>query len=152
MPTLITQERADTADASMLVEELDAHLETLYPIESRHGLSVQRLISENVAFFVSRHDGAPAGCGGIKFVTSEYGEIKRMYVRPQFRGLGLGKLMLNHLIEHALARNINVIRLETGIHQHQAIRLYEGEGFLRIPPFPPYREDPNSRCYEKRLA
>ena len=46
------------------------------------------LIADSVAFFVIRERGVPAGCGGIKFFGIEYGEIKRMYVRPQFRGLG----------------------------------------------------------------
>jgi hypothetical protein len=46
-----------------LISELEAHPEPLYPQESRHGLSVARLIEEQVAFFVIRHDGEPAGCG-----------------------------------------------------------------------------------------
>ena len=44
------------------------------------------------------------------------------------------------------------MRLETGIHQQAAIRLYERLGFRRIPPFGPYTDDPLSRCYEKSLA
>lgn len=74
-----------------------------------------------------------------------------MYVRPVFRGRGLGRRMLDHLVEHARARGLMVIRLETGIHQHEAIALYECSGFRRIPPFGPYRDDPVSRCYEKRI-
>jgi hypothetical protein len=46
---------------------------------------------------------------------------------------------------------VDLLRLETGIHQAAAIRLYEGLGFQRIPPFGPYTEDPLSRCYEKRI-
>jgi len=83
---------------------------------------------------------------------SEYGEIKRMYVRPQFRGLGLAKRMLHHLAAHALAHHVTLLRLETGIHQREAIALYEQWGFRRIPPFGPYTDDPLSRCYEKRLT
>ncbi|MET0850397.1 MAG: GNAT family N-acetyltransferase [Candidatus Rokuibacteriota bacterium] len=151
MATTVTPEHPASLDATALIAELDAHLEPLYPRESRHGFSVQKLIADAVAFFVIRDDGVPAGCGGIKLFGTEYGEVKRMYVRPQFRGVGLGKLMLDHLSDYARSHGVEVLRLETGIHQHAAIRLYEGEGFQRIPPFGPYREDPVSRCYEKRL-
>jgi GNAT superfamily N-acetyltransferase len=148
----ITSEHPASPDATALIAELDAHLEPLYARESRHGFSVARLIAERVAFFVIRADGSPAGCGGIKLFDGEYGEIKRMYVRPQFRGQKLGKQMLDHLADYAASHGINLLRLETGIHQLAAIRLYEQEGFRRIPPFGSYRADPVSVCYEKRLA
>lgn len=151
MPVCITPERPDTADARALISELEAQLEPLYPPESRHGYSVGKLIAEAVTFFLIRHDGAPAGCGGIKFFGTEYGEIKRMYVRPQFRGLGFGKMMLNHLEDVARSQGVGILRLETGIHQDAAINLYERMGFRRIPPFGEYREDPLSRFYEKHV-
>ena len=152
MPIHVTAERPDTPDATALITELQAHLESFYPPESRHGFSIERLIAEGVPFFVLRADGQPAGCGGVKLFGRDYGELKRMYVRPPFRGAGYGELLVNHLAAYVLARGITLLRLETGIHQEAAIRLYERLGFARIPPFPPYREDPLSRCYEKRLA
>lgn len=151
MPTIIVEQRPDSADAIQLISELEAHLAGLYPKESRHGFSVEKLLREAVAFFVVRHDGMPAGCGGIQLFGTEYGEVKRMYVRPQFRGLGLGKLMLNHLAGYARQRGVAILRLETGIHQTEAISLYERFGFQRIPPFGSYRQDPLSACYEKRI-
>jgi putative acetyltransferase len=151
MPTLITAERPDAPNATALIQELDAHLTPLYPSESRHGLSVEKLLREQVAFFVTYQDGAAAGCGGVQLFGLEYAEIKRMYVRPQFRGLGLGRLMLEHLTAHAREHGIRLLRLETGIHQPEAIALYEGSGFRRIPPFGPYWDDPVSRCYEKEI-
>jgi GNAT superfamily N-acetyltransferase len=149
---IITPERPDTADALLLITELEAYLEPLYPRESRHGLSVERLIAENVPFFLLRWQGAPASCGGVKLFGSEYGEVKRMYVRPQYRGLGLAKRMLNHLEAYTRAHGIDLLRLETGVHQREAIGLYERMGFHRIPPFGNYPNDPLSLCYEKRLA
>jgi putative acetyltransferase len=121
MPTLIVAERPDTEDATTLIRELDEYLEPLYPQESRHGLRVEQLRREAVAFFVMRHDGMPAGCGGVQLLGTAYGEIKRMYVRPQFRGLGLGKLMLHQLAEYARQQGVAVLRLETGIYQSEAI-------------------------------
>jgi putative acetyltransferase len=149
---VITLERPDTTDAALLITELEAHLEPLYPRESRHGLSVEQLIAEEVAFFLVRWDGTPASCGGIKLVDADYGEVKRMYVRPQFRGSGLGKMMLRHLADYARAQGVDLLRLETGIHQREAIGLYERMGFRRIPPFGAYTDDPLSLFYEKHLA
>ena len=108
--------------------------------------------AEDVAFFLLRSDGAPASCGGVKLVGAEYGEVKRMYVRPRYRGFGFGKLMLRHLEDYARAHGVGLLRLETGIHQREAISLYERMGFHRIPPFGPYTDDPLSLCYEKSIG
>lgn len=151
MTPTITAEHPTSPEATALIAELDAHLEPLYPSESRHGFSVQKLVADSVAFFVLRVDGVPAGCGGIKLFGADYGELKRMYVRPEFRGLGLGKLMLDHLADYARSHQVGILRLETGIHQHAAIALYERKGFRRVPPFGDYTDDPVSRCYEKRI-
>jgi len=152
VPAFITAEHPDTPDALLLINELQTHLESFYPPESRHGFSVERLIADAVAFFVLRADGRPAGCGGIKLVGREYGELKRMFVRPEFRGAGFGEMLVEHLAAHALAHGVTLLRLETGIHQQAAIRLYERLGFRRIPPFGPYTNDPVSLCYEMRLS
>ena len=99
MSAIITRERPNSADAIALITELEAHLDPLYPAKSRHGYSVEKLLAQAVAFFVLRDNDTPAGCGGIQLFGTEYGELKRMYVRPQFRGLGYGKLLLNHLAD-----------------------------------------------------
>jgi len=143
--------RPDAPDAASLISELEAHLASIYPPESRHGFSIERLIAESVAFFVLRVKNQPAGCGGIKFIDGEYGEIKRMYVRPQFRLLGLGRVILDHLADYACKQSITVLRLETGMEQQAAIRLYERAGFRRISRFEPYVDSPLSLCFEKRM-
>jgi len=152
----LKQEPLDTgnARAALGISGLQAgeDVNPLYPPESHHGLNVDKLLQEAVAFFVMRHERIPAGCGGIKLFDTEYGEVKRMYVRPHFRGLGLGTLMLNHLAEYARQQGIEVLRLETGIHQLAAISLYERFGFQRIPPFGAYKEDPLSVFFEKRIT
>jgi putative acetyltransferase len=151
MTTMIVPERPDTADAVMLIDELEQHLAPFYPATSRHGYSVEKLIRQGVAFFVARQDGVPAGCGGVQFFGTEYGELKRMFVRPQFRGLGLAKLMLQHLEQYTRDHHIPLLRLETGIHQKEAIGLYERMGFQNIPRFGDYLDDPLSRFFEKKL-
>ena len=151
MGITIALETANSPDATALVEELDAHLIPLYPIESHHGLAVDALLSQRVEFFVARVDGQAAACGGLKFYGKEYAEVKRMYVRPGFRGLGLAKAILQRLEEHAAANEVRFLRLETGILQAEAIGLYELSGYTEIGPFGEYLPDPNSRFFEKHI-
>src|ERR1044072_5728655 len=101
MPTDITAERPDTPDAQALIAELEAHLAPQYPAASRHCYSVEKLLKSGVAFFVIRQDGRPAGCGGVQLFDEGYGEVKRMYVRPEYRGQGLARQMLDRLAAHA---------------------------------------------------
>jgi putative acetyltransferase len=101
---------------------------------------------------VLRYAGQPAGCGGVKMFGTEYGEVKRMYVRPAFRSRGLGKAILDRLAGHALEQGANVLRLETGIHQIEAIGLYQRWGLVRRPPFGEYKVDPMSIYFEKVLG
>lgn len=152
MTVTITRERPDTPDATALVAELDEYLLPLYPIESHHGLDVHQLIAEQVAFFVLRVDGAAAGCGGVRFCGSEYGEIKRMYIRPDYRGQGLSKLMVQHLEAYTHAQGVRTLRLETGILQYDAIGLYRCMGFVEIRHFGAYWDDPLSLFFEKQLG
>lgn len=152
MATIIDRERADSPDARALIAELERELDPLYPKTSRHGYSVDQLLRNGVAFFVTRHDGTPAGCGGVQVYGTEYAEIKRMYVRPGFRGLGLGTRMLEHLVEHGREHGVTLMRLETGIYQLEALALYERFGFRRIEPFGAYCPDALSVFYQMRIG
>ncbi|MEM6429966.1 MAG: GNAT family N-acetyltransferase [Deinococcota bacterium] len=149
----IQQERPDSPDAHMLIAELEAYLDPLYPPESRHGLSIEQLVTENVIFFVIRVDGSAAGCVGLKFfdMPESYAEVKRMYVAPQFRGQGLAKKLLDHASDVAMSRHITILRLEAGIYQPEALGLYEKIGFSKVSSFGNYTDDPLSVFYEKSL-
>lgn len=151
MQIRILPESPDSGDARALIAELDAHLTPLYPTESRHGYSVTQLLAQDVTFFVVRSGESAVGCCGIQLFGSEYAEVKRMYVRPTWRGMGYAKRMLQHLEEYARMREVPLLRLETGIYQAEATGLYERMGFYRIPPFGNYRADPLSLYYEKQL-
>src|SRR5262249_47956568 len=134
------------------IDELEAYLIPLSPAESRHGYSVGKLLAQNVAFFVIRVDGEAVGGGGIQIFGAEYGELKRMYVRPRKRGRRFAKLMLESLAAHARTRGIATLRLETGVAQIEAIGLYERSGFREIAPFGAYKLDPHSVFYEKQIG
>lgn len=150
MTITIVREQPNTSDAVTLINELEAYLEPMYPQESRHGYSIEKLLAEDVAFFVLRDEGMAAACGGLQ-LYDDYAEVKRMFTRPQFRGRGFARQMLEHLAAYALSQERPLLRLETGIHQHEAIAFYERAGFQRIPPFGAYREDPLSLFFEKAL-
>ena len=135
MPTLIAAERPDTVDATLLIRELDAYLEPLYPQESRHGFRIEQLLREAVAFFVMRHDGMAAGCGGVRLFGTAYGEIKRMYVRPEFRRMQFERRLTETLIRAAKEAGYGVMRLETVTFMDKAIAMYSSFGFERCPPY-----------------
>lgn len=148
----ISPERPDSADAQALIAELQTSLAALYPAENQFGYSVEKLIRDEVAFYVVRVDGAPAGCGGVQIFGATYGEVKRMYVRPQFRGQKLGNVILAQLEDYARARNVPLLRLETGTLQHAAIRLYTEYGFYRTGAFGQYPETDWNIYYEKKIS
>ena len=142
--------RADRADAMALMTALDAYLEGLYPAASNHLLSVAELLKPEFTFLLATLDGHAVGCGALRN-CGDYGEIKRMYVKPEQRGKRFGVLILSKLEELAAQKNLHVLRLETGVAQPESLRLYERRGYQRIGAFGPYADDPLSLFYEKKL-
>lgn len=147
----IGPEAADQPEVVALIEALDAYQKPLYPAESHHGVDIATLMQPNVLFLVARAQGRAVGCVGL-MLLSGYGEIKRMYVDPACRGLGVGRRLIEALEAQALARGCTLLRLETGPRQPEALRVYERHGFVRRGPFGAYWDDPNSVFMEKRLA
>ena len=133
----IRKEHPGTKAARMLIGELDAYLDPLYPKESQHGYSIEKLVAQRVEFFVLYEHETPAACGSVQFfgdsnqLTKVTGEIKRMYVRPEFRGRGYAKQMLNHLEELAAARGFSKVRLETGISSRKPSAFTSGTVITR---------------------
>jgi putative acetyltransferase len=138
-------------DVQHMIAALDAYVAALYPPESNHLLDIEALCAPDVWFFVARIDGEAVGCGALRIDAEGYGELKRMFVRPELRGKRLGHAILERLEQHARAQNLRCIRLETGIAQVAALALYRSAGYLDIPPFGPYRDDPLSVFMEKPI-
>jgi len=84
---------------------------------------------------VARLHGTPVGCGGLKFHGREPAEIKRMWVAPEARGLGLGRRLLDELESRAAARDVTVLRLETNAALTEAIGLYRSAGYREVDAF-----------------
>ena len=140
------------AEVRRLIEDLDRLQLSLYPAESNHLLDIETLAGPDIRFFSASMNGDIVGCGCIR-LCEDYAEVKRVYVDPGARGLGLARAMMAQLEAEALARGKNVARLETGIHQPAALGLYVALGYSRRSSFGDYpADDPNSVFMEKRLA
>ena len=139
------------AAARELIAELDEYLNRLYAAERNYLLDIEALAAPEVAFFIARCDGEIAACGALRRLDGASAEIKRMYVRPRFRGRGIGRAVLLALEAHARAEGIALLVLETGVDQPEALALYERHQFVRRERYGEYQDDPTSLFFEKRL-
>jgi putative acetyltransferase len=139
--------------ALALIAKLDdLHVE-LYPAESNHLDGIEILRRPNVLFLGAFVAGDLVGCGAVKRVADdgEYGEIKRVYVQGTHRGRGVAKSIMAALEAHLLDSGVALARLETGIHQPEAIGMYRRLGYRERGPYGGYRPDPLSVFMEKNL-
>jgi GNAT superfamily N-acetyltransferase len=150
MSLLISQERPNGPEASQLLAELDSYLLGLYPPASNHLLSGAELEEANAIFLVARIDGRAVGCGALLLETG-YSELKRVFVKPERRGSGVGEEIVQTLCSISLDRGVSTVRLETGVFQQEAIGLCRRMGFKEIGPFGEYTSDKFSVFFERRL-
>src|SRR5471032_151809 len=128
MPMQIAFETPDQADVHELIDELDAYLYSLYPAENVYALYLSSLLHPSVLFAVARDTaGAALGCAAI-VLKPEYGEVKRLYVRPQARGQGLARQLIETLEARAMQHGCRSFMLETGPTMPQALILYQRLG------------------------
>jgi putative acetyltransferase len=151
MDVTIEPERPVRPDVEALLREARLLLDGLYPPESCHGLDLRAYERPQVTLFVARRDGVAIGCGAFQLHDDGSAEVKSMYVAPAAQGRGVGRAIIE-AIERALPGRITTLRLETGIHQHAAMSLYERAGFRRREPFGSYRDDPLSVFMEKSIG
>jgi GNAT superfamily N-acetyltransferase len=119
---------------------LNAELSAMYP---EPGANHFRLDPDEVGegrgiFLIAKRKGRPVACGALRRIEQGVGELKRMYVAPQERGLGLGRLILEALEARAAGLGITRLVLETGTRQTAAVALYRNAGFVTVPPFGEY--------------
>ena len=140
----ISLESPNQPEVLSLIEQLDEYQRPLYPAESYHGINVDALSDTNVLFAVARsREGQIVACGAI-VLELNYGEVKRMFTIPGFRGRGIAGQLLTFLESEARSRGCRQFMLETGFRQLEAIALYERFDYKRCGPFGDYAEDPNS--------
>jgi GNAT superfamily N-acetyltransferase len=154
----IEQVRIDHPDAARLVEEVQGEYVARYGGRDQTPIGSSFFDPPAGAFFVGYLDGEPVVTGAwrrrddvLVEGTNLTAEVKRMYVAPQARGRRLARAMLAHLEATAREAGAEVMVLETGMKQPEALALYASSGYTRIPGFGFYRDAPMSRCFGKRL-
>ncbi|MEO7328465.1 MAG: GNAT family N-acetyltransferase [Minicystis sp.] len=141
-------------EAQALIGTLDAELSGRYPEE---GSTYFRLDEDEVApgrgvFLVAFRGDEPVACGAVRKLDAHSAELKRMYVVPAARGLGLGRQMLAALEIEAAALGVTTLLLETGTRNHEALSLYAQQGYARVPAFGEYVSSPFSVCMGKAVG
>lgn len=145
----ISFETPNQPDVATLLAELDAYLYALYPADCVYALDIAALEQPGVLFAVARDTaGAALGCCAM-VITPDYGEVKRMYVRPGGRGRGVSHRLLDALEGEAAKRGCTRFTLETGPDQPEALALYLKRGYTVRGPYGDYRDDPLSVFMEK---
>jgi GNAT superfamily N-acetyltransferase len=139
------------ADILTLLGDGDAAALALYPAENYYGLDVAALERPDTVLLVARSEGVALGTAALVDNGDGTAELKRMFVSPAARGLGIASALLLAVEARAVALGASTLRLETGHPQVAAIALYEKHGFAHIPQFGKYVGDPTSVCMEKLL-
>jgi putative acetyltransferase len=147
---MIEIKRADPHEFVLFLHASDNYMASLYPAESNHMLDIETLRQPQMHFFGAYVDDVARGCGGF-WAHDDYVEIKRVYVDPAARGLGLSKKLMGTIEDAARAAGFKIARLETGIHQPEALGLYYASGYNDCRPFGDYKLDPLSVFMEKVL-
>jgi putative acetyltransferase len=131
--------------ATLLADHL-SEMHEHSPPESVHALDLDELRQPDITFWSVWSGDELVGCGALKELDHEHGEIKSMRTARAFRGKGAGKLVLRHIIDEAKARGYKRLSLETGSMAafDPARRLYESHGFTYCVPFADYVLDPHS--------
>jgi DNA-binding MarR family transcriptional regulator/N-acetylglutamate synthase-like GNAT family acetyltransferase len=142
-----------TADARWCVEQYFAELDSRFDdgFDPRLSLPAERkeLTPPAGVLLIARRRGQPVGCGALKFHERAPAELKRMWIAPAARGVGLGARLLRELEEHARAAGVRVVRLETNRALREAIALYRRSGYTEVQRF---NDEPYAHhWFEKRL-
>lgn len=123
------------------------------PPESVHALNVSGLEADDVTFWSLWSEDELAGCGALKQLASNHGEIKSMRTSTDFLRQGVAQQLLGHIIAEARSRGYQRLSLETGSMEAfiPARKLYEQFGFKECEPFADYKQDPYSSFMSKQL-
>lgn len=155
MATTIAIETPLQDDVRALVEELNAHLIPLSPLEFQFKMTVEQMAGADTTVLIARNEaGEAVGCGALKAISAAEGEVKRMYTRPSVRGQRVGSALLEAITELARSKGITHLLLETGTGEGmaEAHRLYTRSGFTPREPFLDYPDSAWSAFFEKRIG
>ncbi|MEL7282420.1 MAG: GNAT family N-acetyltransferase [Pseudomonadota bacterium] len=134
-----------------LLEASHALMQETFPPEDNYFLNIDELCASGVVFFAARDRGTTLGTGALA-IKQDYAEVKSMFTAPEARGRGVAAAILRALDDAARARNVSVLKLETGDLLKSAVRLYERAGFTRCAIFGDYAPNASSVYMEKPLT
>jgi DNA-binding MarR family transcriptional regulator/GNAT superfamily N-acetyltransferase len=149
-----TIEDPTSTDARWCIEqyfsELNARFEAGFDPSLSISADAYELTPPSGALLIARLNGRPVGCGALKFHAGAPAELKRMWVAPEARGLGLGRRILQELERQARDRGVEYLRLETNRSLNEAIALYRGSGYREVIAF---SDEPYAHhWFEKHLS
>ena len=134
-----------------LVADLDKDLWARYPAIQQNFTPFNN-IDESARVVVAYDDDLPVGCGCFRPMDDKVTfEVKRMYVKPESRGMGIAKLILSELEEWGKEEGFILANLETGNNQPEALAVYARARYKQIPNYPPYTHIAESICMSKKL-
>lgn len=139
-------------DFAALTTLLDNELSAVYGADVMQTYNPHNLPQGIFRAVIVYCDGEPSACGGIRRFNDDSVEIKRMFVRPERRRLGLGEIVMRRLETLAAADGFTRAVLETASDMTSALSLYHKRGFVRTENYGPYADDPLCVCMEKRLS
>jgi putative acetyltransferase len=145
--------RGDPRDPQVtaLLQASHALMESLFPPEDNHYLSIDALCVPEVHFFTARDGDTILGCGAFKSM-GDYGEVKSMFTAEAGRGQGVASAILTQIDTQARELGLASLKLETGDLLHAAHKLYAKHGFILCGPFGDYEENKSSIFMEKPLT
>lgn len=149
--------RIDDLTGPEIAALLSAHLEhgnANSPPESVHALDLDGLRHPDITFWSVWENGSLLGCGALRELSPEHGELKSMHTARQHRGKGVARIMVEHILAEAKKRGYRQVSLETGSMEAfaPARALYSRFGFEECPPFGSYTLDPHSVFMTRNLA
>ena len=148
MTTAASIRPGDLAD-ERVIRLLTDHLADMFatsPAESVHALDVSGLSAPGVTFWTVADGDELVGCVALKELDRDHGELKSMRTDAAARGRGLGRMLLEHVLDESVRRGYRRLSLETGSQEffRPARTLYAAYGFRECGPFGDYALDPNS--------
>ncbi len=153
MSFTITTETPLSDDVRGLVKQLNEYTFELTPAEYRHHMTVEQMAQAHTTLFVARDaNGATLGMGALRRHASGEGEVKRMFVKPEARGFGVGGAILECIEDLARQEGLSRVVLETGSNFDAAKRVYERGGFATCEPVLDYPSSAWTAFYAKALT
>lgn len=149
----IREVKCDNADFLLLCGELDDFLDRAIGGREKREKYKKFNHTDTMDFVVVAYDNEePAGCGALRKYSGEEAEIKRVFVREEYRGKNIGGMLLERLIAQAEKSGFEKLLLETGAFLDASVRLYQRYGFERIPNYGAYQDMPESLCMGRDIG